>query len=255
MRNPEAHSANDPREQAEALFHDGRVGRKDPRRHLDYAYESVQDLYGFTDVPDDRRTGNVLEIGCFRGERARKLSGFTGRYVGVDISEVSIDHCCALGLPEPFRFIVDNANELRQIGTASIDYAFGDGVLHHLELERFVHALDRVLKRDGCARFIEPALGNFAIRFFRHLTPKLRTPDEHPFDDESIALLRRHFDVSIAHHGLLRPWLPMLAFNHRGVTRWTRSLDDALLAHARWQRQAWLLLIELRRTRSRSRLD
>lgn len=235
------------RERFEAQFHDARVGEGDARRHLRYAYASVRDVYGFTNVPPDRLSSNVLEIGCFRGARAQALTAFSGRYTGIDISSASVDWCRRLGLASNFVFEVENANELARIKPQSVGYAFGDGVLHHLELERFVPALDRVLAPDGYARFIEPAQGNIALRAFRRLTPRLRTPDEHPFDDESLSLLRRSFDVRISYHGLLRPWIPMLAFNSRAVSRWTRRIDEALLDVPMLQRQAWLLLIELRR--------
>ena len=140
----------------------------------------------------------------FRGARASRLEGFRGRFIGIDISPMAVDHCKGLALPSNFEFRVDNANELDTIDDESVDYAFGDGVLHHLDLERAAPALARKLGPDGYARFIEPAQGNFLLRAFRMLTPKLRTPDEHPFDQESIAVLERHFQVSVNHHGLLR---------------------------------------------------
>ena len=234
------------RERSEARFHDERVGGEDARRHLSYAYASVEDIYRFTDVPDDCAEATVLEIGCFRGDRAARLARFAGRYLGIDISPASVAHCRSLGLPDAFDFRVENANELSGIEAQSVDYVFGDGVLHHLELERFVLALARVLKPTGYARFIEPALGNLALRLFRRMTPSLRTPDEHPFDAAALDLLRRNFEVRVRHQGLLRPWIPMLALNHRRVTRWARRVDTVLLENPRWQPQAWLLLIELR---------
>ena len=99
-----------------------------------------------------------------------------------------------------------------------LTYAFGDGVLHHLDRARLAPPLAQKFAPDGYARFIEPAQGNFLLRAFRMLTPKLRTPEGHPFDQESIALLEKHFQVSIEYHGLLRPLAPMLFFNNKAVT-------------------------------------
>lgn len=234
------------RERNEAAFHDARIDDPEDRR-LGYAYASVKDVYAFTNVPPDRMTGTVLELGCFRGARASRLDGFSGRFIGIDISPLAVEHCKGLDLPSNFQFRVDNANELDTIDDESVDYAFGDGVLHHLDLERMAPALARKLAPGGYARFIEPAQGNFLLRAFRMLTPKLRTPDEHPFDEESIALLEKHFKVSIGYHGLLRPLGPMLFGNSKAVTDIARRWDEGLLRHPSLQPQAWLLQIELRR--------
>lgn len=235
------------REQNEAAFHDARIGATDERRRLGYAYASLKDVYEFSNVPPDRLDGSVLELGCFRGERARRLDGFGGRFVGIDISESAVDHCRALGLPSNFDFRVDNANVLASIPDDSVDYAFGDGVLHHLDLARVGPALARKLSPGGYARFVEPAQGNLLLRAFRKLTPQLRTPDEHPFDRASIDLLEQNFRVRITYQGLLRPGVPMLFFNSQAVTKAARWLDERLLGYEFLQRQAWLLLIELRK--------
>ena len=235
------------REQKEAAFHDARIDNSDEGRKLGYAYASVKDVYAYTNVPPDRLNRSVLELGCFRGNRARALKGFSGRFVGIDISQSAVDHCRKLGLPSHFDFRVDNANELATIPDGSVDYAFGDSVLHHLDLTMLAPALARKLSPDGYARFIEPAQGNVLLRAFRRLTPKLRTPDEHPFDRASIELLEHHFRVEITYQALLRPFLPMLFLNADAVTRATRWLDTQLLASERLQPQAWLLNLELRK--------
>jgi hypothetical protein len=150
-------------------------------------------------------------------------------------------------LPGAFEFRVEDANNLDSIDDDGIDYAFGNGVLHHLDLARFAPVLARRLSARGFARFVEPAQGNLLLRAFRKLTPQLRTPDEYPFDHAAIALLQRHFDVRIIHQALVRPYAPMLFFNHRAVVRASRWLDDRLLRHRMLQDQAWLLQIELRK--------
>lgn len=233
------------RDRNESAFHDARIDGDD--RKLGFAYASVKDVYDFTAVPPEYWNGSVLELGCFRGSRALAMEGFTGKYAGIDISPAAVDHCKALGLPANFEFRVDNANALDTVPDGQVDYAFGDGVLHHLDLPSMAPALARKLSARGCARFIEPAQGNFLLRAFRKLTPQLRTPDEHPFDRESIELLQRHFRVSIVHEALLRPFLPMLFMNSQWATSAARKLDRQLLRRPSLQRQAWLLQIELRK--------
>jgi hypothetical protein len=236
----------DVRARIEAEFHDARINVEDEDR-LGYAYVSVADVYEFGTVPDECMDRTVLEIGCFRGDQASALRGFRGRYVGIDISPAAIDHCGQLGLPDAFEFKVDDANVLDSMADGSVDYAFGHGVLHHLDLPRFAPALAKKLSSRGFARFVEPAQGNLLLRAFRKLTPHLRTPDEYPFDHSAIALLRRHFDLRISYQALVRPYAPMLCLNNKAVIRASRWLDDRLLRHPVFQDQAWLLQIELRK--------
>lgn len=234
----------DVRAKSEADFHDARISTTDEHR-LGYAYASVADVYEFGTVPDECMDRTVLEIGCFSGDQAAALDGFSGRYVGIDISPAAIEHCRGLGLPAGFEFHVDDANVLGSMADGSVDYAFGHGVLHHLDLPRFAPVLARKLSARGFARFVEPAQGNLLLRTFRKLTPHLRTPDEYPFDHAAIELLQRHFDVRISYQALVRPYAPMLLFNNRLVIRASRWLDDRLLRHRIFQDQAWLLQIEL----------
>lgn len=234
----------DVRARSEADFHDARINIPDEHR-LGYAYASVADVYEFGSVPDECLDRTVLEIGCFRGDQATALQDFRGRYVGIDISPAAIGYCKGLGLPGGFEFHVDDANVLDSMGDGTVDYAFGHGVLHHLDLPRFAPALARKLSTRGFARFVEPAQGNVLLRAFRKLTPQLRTPDEYPFDRAAIELLQRHFDVRISYQALVRPYAPMLCLNNKAVIRASRWVDDRLLRHRIFQGQAWLLQIEL----------
>ena len=230
----------------EASFHDARINTPDERR-LGYVYASVADVYEFCAVPRSCHRAGVLEVGCFRGDEAARLEEFTGRYRGIDISPAAIEHCRTLGLPSNMTFCVDDANVLATIEDASVDYAFGNGVLHHLDLARFAPTLASKLSAGGYARFIEPAQGSLPLRLFRMLTPQLRTRDEHPFDRAAIALLKRHFNVRITYHGLLRPWVPMAFLNSHTATRVSRWIDNRVLRYPLLQGQAWLLQVELTR--------
>lgn len=235
------------RAMTEAAFHDDRVRREGAERaRLRYAYVSVTDVYEFTRLPQCLMNKRVLEVGCFCGEQARLLTGFKGRYLGIDISSAAIDVCRKQGLAPNFVFEVDDANYLRLVQNQSIDYAFGQGVLHHLDLKTFSASLAAKLAPGGLARFVEPAQGGFALRLFRRLSPKLRTPDERPLDESAIQLLSETFSVRVTYHALLRPLLPMLSFNASFVMEACKELDRRLLKSRFLQSQAWLMQLELR---------
>jgi SAM-dependent methyltransferase len=234
------------RTRQEADFHDARIVEEHEGGRLGYAYVSVADVYRATDVPPDRRGSSVLEIGCFRGQEASALAPFNGRYVGIDISPAAIEYCRKLSLAANFRFSVDDANSLSTIPDSSVDYAFGNGVLHHLDLELFASSFAKKLSRGGYGRFIEPAQGNFLLRAFRKATPQLRTPDERPFDGVTLSILSKHLSVEVSYFALLRPFIPMLLLNNVAATKFCRWADTQLLQYAAFQRQAWLLCITLR---------
>jgi hypothetical protein len=241
-------SNSDPRAVSEAAFHDARIKGGDAvRSRLNYAYASVIDVYEFTRVPHGYYDRRVMEVGCFRGDQAATLMGFKGEYVGIDISAAAIEHCRLRELPSNFRFEIDDANVLGSIEDKSIDYVFGQGVLHHLDLPRFAKSLAVKLTPNGFARFVEPAQGNALLRLFRKLSPSLRTPDERPFDSTSLAQLAEHFDVKVTYKAFLRPFVPMLLLNARPVVSVCRRLDQWLLRSRRLQPQAWLLQLELRK--------
>jgi ubiquinone/menaquinone biosynthesis C-methylase UbiE len=62
----------------------------------------------------------------------------------------------------------------------SFDIVLGFAILHHLDLERAMPELYRVMKPSGSAFFAEPLGSNPIINLYRKLTPKYRTSDEHP---------------------------------------------------------------------------
>ena len=77
-------------------------------------------------------------------------------------------------------FRVDNC-EKTGFQDNEFDLIYGTGVLHHLELEKCLNEIRRILKKDGEIIFIEPMGTNPFINLYRLLTPKSRSEDEHPF--------------------------------------------------------------------------
>lgn len=231
----------------EADFHDNRI-TSDKRESLGFFYESVGDVFLFPLQYLIRKNECILEVGCFDGRQAGALkSNRFESYIGIDISPKAIDFCQSIFSDKRIKFIVENAETFSQIPDESISYAFGTGVLHHLNLENFSLALLRVLKKGGVARFVEPAQGPLILRIFRKLTPSLRTKDEYPFDEKSIAMLQKYFEVEVCRCAYSRPWIPILFGNSRIATYVSCWIDKKCAAFKFLDNQAWLLKIELRK--------
>ncbi len=79
------------------------------------------------------------------------------------------------------------------------DLVYGKAILHHLDLEKSLREIFRVLKPGGKAVFIEPLGNNPILNFYRKLTPHLRTPYEHPLGKEDFIIINQIFNNSISY--------------------------------------------------------
>jgi len=79
----------------------------------------------------------------------------------------------------------------------AFDCVYGNGVLHHVELEPALREISRVLAVGGRAVFIEPLAHNPAIQVYRWLAREVRTPTERPFVFKSFRMVRRYFPTMV----------------------------------------------------------
>ena len=88
------------------------------------------------------------------------------------------------------KFNLMDANNLKY-KDESFDVVFGGGMLHHLEFEKAIKGVLRVLKKDGIAIFVEPLNINIISKLIRILTPKQRTNDEVPLERKHLSYLSK----------------------------------------------------------------
>ena len=149
---------------------------------------------------------DILEYGC-------GSDGYCFEYVhdaksvsGIDISDVAIEAATekarSLGLTNTSFAVMDAEN--MTFPDNSFDVVFGSGILHHLSVEKSAKEIARVLRPGGVAIFTEPMGHNPVINLYRMLTPKLRTPDEHPFLMSDFKILGTYFGrIESSFHNLL----------------------------------------------------
>ncbi len=140
---------------------------------------------------------DVLEYGCGKGTHSFELAqNGANRVIGVDISPVAIRKAKERVLKENrdnLHFAVGDGEYL-PFQDSHFDLVSGSAILHHLDIERSLDEIARVLKPDGMAAFIEPLDYNPAIKTFRLLTPHHRTSDEHPLKMRDLRLIRSKFE-------------------------------------------------------------
>jgi SAM-dependent methyltransferase len=170
---------------------------------------------------------------------------------GIDISSVAIELARSKAAAEHI-----NNVEFREMNAEDLcfesdcfDLICGSAILHHLDLAKAYSELARILRPTGSAVFIEPLGHNPLINLYRRLTPRLRTPDEHP-------LLMNDLDLAKAYFGQVRlrffQLQTFLAIPFR-KTRFIRPLRNTLDALDRAlfrifppaRKHAWQVVIEL----------
>ena len=149
---------------------------------------------------DARAAGSVcIEYGCAQGADCIRLIDSAERVVGFDISEVVVKqaraNAAAASRSEAVEFVTAEAENL-DFDDGTFDLAFGESVLHHLELAPALAEMTRILKPNGSAVFLEPLGHNRIINWYRDRTPEMRSPDEHPLMRDELSLIRSHFRES-----------------------------------------------------------
>lgn len=133
----------------------------------------------------------VFDIGCGEGKETLLLAQQGLLVVATDLSHQQICRARELvaqaGLAGQVFFIQANAEEL-PFAPETCGSLYGKAILHHLDIDLSAQELRRVLAPGGRATFAEPMAHHPLFWLGRHLTPQLRTKDEHPL---SFGELRR----------------------------------------------------------------
>lgn len=236
---------------SERAFHDERYKDGDSRTAQLKYYWAVDDgaqKFGAR-VANFAQGSDVLEYGCGVSGEAERLEGTFRSLHGIDISEEGIrrlQESCRL--PNVHYSVMD-AMDL-QFAARSFDLVFGRGIVHHLDIDLASREVSRVLRPGGRALFWEPLGLNPLINAYRWLTPKARTPDEHPLLPADFEIMRRHFSqVDVELYGLAT--IAAVPFRHMSKANVVRGalarFDKALfrLPGVRWL--AWYAIVTCRK--------
>jgi SAM-dependent methyltransferase len=239
----------------ERQFHDARFaeGEDDRSAQLKY-YVALKPCFDrYAERRDElARDAVVLEYGCAHGGNAIALASAAKRVEGIDISKEAIDsgnrEIARRGIGN-VRLSVQNA-EATDFADNTFDLIFGSGILHHLDYEKAMAELHRVLKPGGVVLFTEPLGHNPAIEIYRKLTPSARTPDEHPLLKKDFKKFGATFaKTDIGLYGLAS--LACVPFRQTSLLNLTRSvglaMDSLLLKIPGLKWWAWYAVMEGRK--------
>jgi ubiquinone/menaquinone biosynthesis C-methylase UbiE len=207
------------------------------------------------------RDAIVLDYCCGNGEDSLYLArNGAKRVIGIDISDISIQNCRARAadaqLSDRVTFETMDAESMT-FSDNTFDLITEYGVLHHLELDRAMSELARVMKPNGYMICTETLGHNPFIDWYRRRTPDLRTAweVEHILRRKDFATIRKHFgEVEI--HFFHLATLAAVPFRHTPiftpVVGALRLVDRALLSLPGLRWQAWQAVFKLAKPKKRS---
>jgi SAM-dependent methyltransferase len=203
-----------------------------------------------------------LDYGCGNGGFSQVLASLGASVYGIDISPQLISRANVFAaqrgngssgspggrvLP---RFLVCDAHRT-PFPDGSFDYVVGNGVLHHLDLDKAYAEIARVLKPGGKAVFMEPMYHHPLLWSLRRLTPKAHTVDEKPLSLVDIEKARNWFrSCSHREHFLFSVCVaPVHLLGRRAALAVIDKLDRfdqiAMRVGPGLRRFAWLSMLEM----------
>lgn len=239
------------RVQKEQEFHDHRFGGIDPRTTTQkfYAVKKHVNAFFYDAVFKNCEGKKLLEYGCGAGNSSLAYLHNGAQLTGIDISVEGIERAKETVSEHGFdaKYLVMNAEEMT-FENNSFDICVGSGILHHLDMDKSISEISRVLKKEGSAYFIEPMGHNPIINWYRNRTPSMRTDDEHPLLIKDIENLNKYFITVNVNYFALSTLAAVPFFNTKSfnaIYSGLQKLDSLLLKSKFIGKHAWTAVIEL----------
>ena len=237
--------------QREQNFHDTRYGGKDPRLAAGKFYFVKQhaDEFFKKSITTKCEGKSLLEYGCAFGNTSADYINAGANLTGIDISPEGIKRAKQAAQENSFdaNYLVMNAEQMT-FDEESFELCVGSGILHHLDTDKSIKEIARILTTDGCAIFIEPMGHNPVINWYRNRTPSMRTVDEHPLLEKDIKLISQHFNKVDVNYFALTTLLAV-PFRNKAVFKplyqTLQKLDRLLFKIPFIGKNAWTVVLEM----------
>jgi len=164
-----------------------------------YAITKSSEKYKFAWLKDRCGEGvKIIDFACGNGENGIFAAQNGSECIGIDIDPTTTDNANAnaerFGVADHCEyFVMDGENMTFEDNTFDLGVEYG--ALHHVDLDKALSELSRVLKKDAEMICIEALRHNPLIHWYRKRTPDLRTEweVEHILGVESLEIMKRYF--------------------------------------------------------------
>lgn len=184
----------------EEKFHDEWANSVDPSSVQVDALETACTLpetrYIISHIGKDRIRGKkVLEIGCGCGEASVYFAKQGADVIATDLSQGMCDLTQKVARCHNVKLSTQGGVSCENLpfDTSAFDIVYAANVLHHVDIEKTLREIKRVLKPDGIFVCWDPIKYNPAINIYRRLASDVRTPDEHPVDRAYVKTIKQNF--------------------------------------------------------------
>jgi len=195
----------------------------------------------------------VLDFACGNGENGIYAASCGAECIGIDISPEGVananGNAAKLGVAERCRFVVMDGENM-SFENDYFDFGVEYGALHHVELDKALSELARVIKPGGEMICVEALRHNPLIHWYRRRTPHLRTEweVEHILGIESLDVMRKYFgtvNVRFFHLTSLA-LVPFRKFRYfPQLLKFFDAIDGVLLQNSIFGKFAWIMVVEL----------
>lgn len=226
-------------------------------------YFSNMKFYAVTGLSEDYKNAwldkrcspgkKIIDFACGNGENGIYAATCGAECVGIDISPEGVENANAnaekAGVSDHCKFIeMDGENMTFEDNVFDLGVEYG--ALHHVDLDKALSELARVLKKDGEMICVEALRHNPLIHWYRKRTPHLRTEweVEHILGVESLDVMRKYFgrvNVRFFHLTSLALVPIRKTFLFRLLIPICNLMDKILLSNIIIGKYGWIMIIEL----------
>ena len=232
------------------------------KEKFDYYFSNMK-FYSVTGLSEDyknawldKRCGpdkKVIDFACGNGENGIYATLCGAECIGIDISPEGVqnsnDNAEKAGVSARCKFIEMDGENMTFVDN-TFDLGVEYGALHHVDLDKALSELARVLKNDGEMICVEALRHNPLIHSYRKRTPHLRTEweVEHILGVESLEVMRKYFkrvEVKFFHLTSLALVPFRKTYLFRLLMPICNLVDNILLSNAFIGKYGWIMIVEL----------
>lgn len=196
----------------------------------------------------------VLDFACGSGENGIFAAECGADVVGIDISPEGIENANLnaeqVGVADHCRFEVMDGENM-EFPDNAFDLGVEYGALHHVDLEKAMSELHRVLKPNGEMICVEALRHNPFIHWYRKRTPHLRTEweVEHILGIDDLNVVKKYFpeiNVKFFHLAVLAAVPFRKTFIFRPLRIFLDAIDRITLSNQFIGKYAWIMVFTMR---------